>query len=625
MLRVGFEIHQQLDTRKLFCGCSSELTDSWELSVRRQLRAARSELGEVDRAALQEERRARWYEYQVPRASSCLVELDEEPPHEVNMEAVEIALQVALLLNATPVDEIHFMRKIVVDGSNTSGFQRTAVVAMDGYIDTPQGRVGIATVCLEEEAARKVGESGGVVTYRLDRLGIPLIEISTTPDITSPEQAKEVARRIGEVLRATGRVRRGIGTIRQDINVSISGGARVEIKGVQDLALIPEIIRREVRRQRWLLEVAEELRRRGVRAEEVGGERADVTELFGSTRSKVLSGIIKRGGVVLALGLRGFAGLLGGEAGLRLGAELAQHVRVRAGLGGLFHSDELPAYGISEEEVEGVRRALRLGDGDAFVLLAGERSRVEAGAEAVAERARQAVQGVPEETRAAQEDGTTKYMRPLPGAARMYPETDIPPVEVSRELVERLAEELPELYEEKIERFVREYGLSRELAEQVVRRGEPELFEEAVRLGVAPTVAATALTMILRELRREGCEVERLGREVMLGVFSALAQGRLTKESLPEVLRELAGGAELEEVLRRMGGKATEEEVRRLAKQVIEERGEFVRERGEGAAKPLMGVLMSELRGRAEGRMVMQVLQEELRRFLEEAEVKAER
>ena len=625
MLRVGFEIHQQLDTRKLFCGCSSELTDSWELSVRRQLRAARSELGEVDRAALQEERRARWYEYQVPRASSCLVELDEEPPHEVNMEAVEIALQVALLLNATPVDEIHFMRKIVVDGSNTSGFQRTAVVAMDGYIDTPQGRVGIATVCLEEEAARKVGESGGVVTYRLDRLGIPLIEISTTPDITSPEQAKEVARRIGEVLRATGRVRRGIGTIRQDINVSISGGARVEIKGVQDLALIPEIIRREVRRQRWLLEVAEELRRRGVRAEEVGGERADVTELFGSTRSKVLSGIIKRGGVVLALGLRGFAGLLGGEAGLRLGAELAQHVRVRAGLGGLFHSDELPAYGISEEEVEGVRRALRLGDGDAFVLLAGERSRVEAGAEAVAERAKQAVQGVPEETRAAQEDGTTRYMRPLPGAARMYPETDIPPVEVSKELVERLAEELPELYEDKIERFVREYGLSRELAEQVVRRGEPELFEEAVRLGVAPTVAATALTMTLRELRRDGCEVERLGREVMLGVFSALAQGRLTKESLPEVLRELAGGAELEEVLRRMGGKATEEEVRRLAKQVIEERGEFVRERGEGAAKPLMGVLMSELRGRAEGRMVMQVLQEELRRFLEEAEVKAER
>lgn len=207
----------------------------------------------------------------------------------------------------------------------------------------------------------------------------------------------------------------------------------------------------------------------------------------------------------------------------------------------------------------------------------------------------------------------------------MYPETDIPPVEVSKELVERLAEELPELYEDKIERFVREYGLSRELAEQVVRRGEPELFEEAVRLGVAPTVAATALTMTLRELRRDGCEVERLGREVMLGVFSALAQGRLTKESLPEVLRELAGGAELEEVLRRMGGKATEEEVRRLAKQVIEERGEFVRERGEGAAKPLMGVLMSELRGRAEGRMVMQVLQEELRRFLEEAEVKAER
>jgi len=618
LLRVGFEIHQQLDTRKLFCNCSSELCDSYGMSVRRQLRAARSELGEVDRAALQEERRARWYEYQVPPRSACLVELDEEPPHEVNMEAVEIALQVALLLNAQPVDEIHFMRKIVVDGSNTSGFQRTAVVALDGYIDTASGRVGIATVCLEEEAARKVAENAETVTYRLDRLGIPLIEISTTPDITSPGQAREVAQKIGEVLRATGRVKRGIGTIRQDINVSIEGGARVEIKGVQELSLIPKIIEQEVKRQRWLIQVSEELKSRGVAAEELRTEAVEVSGVFTSTRSKLVAGALERGEVVAALRLPGFAGLLGGERGLRLGAELAQHVRIKSGLGGIFHSDELPAYGISREEVEKVRAVLGAGERDAFVLLVGEKSRVQVAAEAVVERARQAIYGVPEETRAALEDGTTRYMRPLPGAARMYPETDIPPVGVSPALLARLKAELPELYEQKVLRFVRSYGLSRELAEQVVRRADAELFEQAVALGAEPKLVASTLTSTLTELRRDGCDVEQLSRERLMEVFSAVAEGRITKESLPEVLQALCSPeVELEQVLEKLGGRVSEEQIAELAREVIASRAELVRERGEAAAKPLMGVMMSRLGGRAEGRVVMRVLTEELRRFLE--------
>jgi glutamyl-tRNA(Gln) amidotransferase subunit E len=620
MLRVGFEVHQQLATRKLFCNCESELVEfEPELKIVRRLRPTQSELGEIDRAALQEYMKGRHYEYQVPEEVSCLVEMDEEPPHEVNREAVEIALQVALLLNAQPVDEIHFMRKIVIDGSNTSGFQRTAIIALDGYIETSRGRVRIPTICLEEEAARKVGEEENKTIYRLDRLGIPLIEISTSPDVTSPEEAREVALKIGEVLRATGKVRRGIGTIRQDINVSIEGGARVEIKGVQELNMIPRIIEKEVERQKKLIAIAKELKRRGVESK-LELSPVEVSDVFASTHSKVVRRALGRGGAVLAVKLPGFHNLIGGAKDEpRLGSELAQYARVKAGVGGIFHSDELPGYGISAEEVNAVAERLRLGKSDAFVLVAGARERAHRAIEAVVERARLALRGVPEETRMAQSDGSTCYMRPLAGAARMYPETDIPPFVVTHELIERLRANLPELYEDKIARFVEQYKLSEELAAQVVRSPLVGLFEELVAKGAEPSVVATTLTATLRELKREGCEVERLGEQSFRELFSALAKGELAKEAIPEVLRALCSSPELSvaQAMEKLGLKGfSEEEVRSLARRVIEERSDFVRERGEGAAKPLMGVLMKELRGRVEGRVVMKILQEELRRFL---------
>ena len=620
-LRVGFEIHQQLATRKLFCNCESELREEEpELRIIRRLRPTQSELGEIDRAALQEYLKGRCYEYEVPGDVACLVEMDEEPPHNPNPEAVRAVLEVALLLNARPVDEIHFMRKIVIDGSNTSGFQRTAIVAMDGYIETSRGRVRIPTICLEEEAARKVREEGRKTVYRLDRLGIPLIEITTSPDITSLEEAREVALKIGEVLRATGRVKRGIGTIRQDINVSIAGGARVEIKGVQELNLIPKIIEREAERQRKLLEIARELKRRGVVEAHLEFSPADVSEIFASTESKLVARVLKRGGSALAVRLPGFGGLIGGAKDEpRLGSELAQYARVKAGVGGIFHSDELPAYGISAKEVESIAEKLDLGESDAFVLVVEARERALKALEAVVERARQAVKGVPEETRVATGDGGTRYMRPLPGAARMYPETDLAPFVVGVQLIDELRSSPPELYEEKIARFVRQYGLSEELAAQVVRSPHAGLFEELVESGAPPRLVATTLIATLRELRREGCEVERIHGESFRELFSLVAEGKLAREAIPEVIRALSSspGKGMEQVMRELGLEGfSEAQVRELARRVIEERADFVRERGEGAAKPLMGLLMKELRGRVEGKLVMKILREEIRGYL---------
>src|SRR5216117_3575326 len=274
-LKVVLEIHQQLGTHKLFCADASALVDDpGGQRFRRRLRPTQSELGEVDAAAIEEAKRRLTFVYETT-PNSCLVEADEEPPHPPNPEALDIALEIALLLDAKPVNEVDFMRKIVIDGSNTAGFQRSALVALDGQLAVNGKRIGVPTILLEEDAARKLGEAEAEVVYRLDRLGIPLVEIATTPDIETPEEAREVALAFGSLLRATRKVMRGIGTIREDLNVSIKGGSRIEIKGVQELRLIATFVDKEVERQRMLLEVAAELKEHALAFDLLLDERGD--------------------------------------------------------------------------------------------------------------------------------------------------------------------------------------------------------------------------------------------------------------------------------------------------------------------------------------------------------------
>ena len=250
--KSGLEIHQQIDTEKLFCKCPSILrNDEPDLIFQRKLHAVAGESGEVDIAAQYQASLKKEFVYQFYKDNNCLIELDEEPPREINQEALKVALQISLLLNCKifPISQI--MRKTVIDGSNTSGFQRTVLIAYGGFIETSFGMVGIDTICLEEDSARKISEEKNQIIYRLDRLGIPLIEIATAPDIKFPEQAKETALHIGEILRSC-KVKRGIGTIRQDVNVSIRNEKRVELKGVQDMKLFVKIIENEILRQKKL-------------------------------------------------------------------------------------------------------------------------------------------------------------------------------------------------------------------------------------------------------------------------------------------------------------------------------------------------------------------------------------
>ncbi|KUO86586.1 MAG: glutamyl-tRNA amidotransferase, partial [Vulcanisaeta sp. MG_3] len=543
-LKVGLEIHVQLNTgRKLFCNCPPVIrNDEPHFRVTRRLRPSMSELGEVDPAAMWEFRKHRVFVYEGYYDTTCLVELDEEPPHEPDPESLEAALAVAQMFNAKVFDEIYIMRKIVIDGSNTSGFQRTMLVAHDGLAKFFDYKVPIQTIALEEDAARKIEERGDTVVYRLDRLGIPLIEISTGILTYSPQEIMEVAYYIGHSIKMTGKAKRGLGTVRQDVNVSISNGAKTEIKGVPDLSLIPKVIEYEVQRQLNLLAIRDELRSRGVREDWFTEDFIDVTDIFSGTKSNILRRVIDTGGRVIAIKVPGLRGLLGKEVqpGRRFGTELADRVRVWTSLSGLIHSDELPGYGITGEEVS--RVSSRLGV-DSFILLAGNNDRDLADAvKVIIERIKEAMYGVPEETRAANPDGTTKFMRPRPGAARMYPETDLRPIRVTIEMLEKARSLIPEPIESRVNRYI-SYGMSRELAMQVIRSPYYDLIDyliEEFKDKVSATLIANTLVNTLRSLQRDGVDVSRINEEHLRDLFNALSNGAITKEAIPDVLRAWA-------------------------------------------------------------------------------------
>lgn len=614
-LTCGLEIHQQLDTRKLFCDCRTVLVDEEGSNFLRRLRPTQSELGEIDRAALVQAEKKLRFRYQAPPGSSCLVDADEEPPHAANADAMDIVLTFAAMLDARPVDEVHFMRKLVVDGSNTTGFQRTAMIAMDGKLEVNGRMISVPTFCLEEDAARKVDAKAGEVTYRLDRLGIPLIEVATGPELHTPEEVKEAAQRLGSMMRATRRVKRGIGTIREDVNISIPGGARVEIKGVQELRLLPLYVEKEVERQRSLLRIRDILKERDVTRKDA--EIRDLSELFASCPSKVIAGALKKGGKALGAALPGFAGLLRSpDAKLRLGAEMAQYARAK-GVAGIFHSDELPAYGIDQGYVDKLRELMELGPQDAFVLCADEPRRAEAALRAAIGRAYDALGGVPEETRDPLPDGASAYSRPLPGAARMYPETDVPPITVGAERMQRIRENLPELTDVRIARIASEYGIHGQQARQLVHDGWDDLFEEVAKSKELAGAAARTLLSTLPELERQGVDMSKLDEEALREVFSALSAGRFAKEAVPDILALRARGKSVDQAVKELGiSMVSSDEATAIVARVVNERETFVREKGKGAVGPLMGVVMSELKGKLDGKAASELLRKEIERLL---------
>ncbi|QKQ99362.1 Glu-tRNA(Gln) amidotransferase subunit GatE [Metallosphaera tengchongensis] len=616
-LRVGLEIHQQLNTgHKLFCDCPTLLDETDGGKLERYLRPVVSELGQVDTAAFFEWEKGKRFLYQIPQKSSCLVECDEEPPHPMNKDALALGVAMTLAFNGQPIDEIFVMRKVVIDGSNTSGFQRTAIVGLGGRVKDVDGDISIQTVAIEEDAARKIEEGQDFVKYSLDRLGIPLIEISTGPDIRSPEQAKRVALLIGQMLRLTGKVKRGLGTIRQDLNVSISGGVKVEIKGVQDLDLIPKIIENEARRQHELLKLREELRSRLDKKQ--FAERfqiKDLSSLFASAKSRLVQSELRRGGIVLGFRVPGFKGLIGRELmpGRRFGTEISDYVKALAGLGGIFHSDELPNYGITKEEVEKVVKELSIEQTDGFILVVGPKDKVEKASSVIRDRLLQAFDGVPKETRAANEDGTSKFMRPQPGSARMYPETDIPPI-ASKSLLEMAQKLIPPSPEEKLKSLLK-LGLNEEVAKQILNSPRLDLFEHLyMKYGgrVSSMVIATLLENTLKYVKSQGGNLDKITDEVIETLIANVYDGKINKDSIPQILLEFSmpdAKETLSSIIAKYS-KISDDELIKIIENIINENKEEIRAKGDKAFGYLMGKVMERVRGKAEGKRVAELIKQ---------------
>jgi glutamyl-tRNA(Gln) amidotransferase subunit E len=621
-LKVGFEIHQQLATKsKLFCSCRCVEEEDYQAEFVRRLRPTQSELGEYDPAALFEFRKGRLIRYLRSSGSSCLVETDEEPPHDVNDDALDTALIIALALESNIADEVHVMRKIVIDGSNTTGFQRTMLVATGGALEVASRKVKVQSISLEEDAAKLISDDGTVRTYGLDRLGTPLIEVALEPITGTPEEIMQVALALGRLMRTSKRVARGLGTIRQDVNISITGGEVIEVKGVQKLDQLVKVIEYEMMRQQGMLLITRKLAERAIDPNGIGDLANDVTAIFKESTSKVISKALENNGVVKAIRLKCFAGMLSYEPykDIRLGKEFGELVRFY-GLGGVFHSDELPAYGITNDDVIAIRNALSLEDRDAFVMLAGSKENVEAGANAIMERAKYALIGVPAETRAPTQEGKTVYSRPRPGAARMYPETDIPPIPITRQKLDSL-NLISKSWDAIIGELATKYGLNSALAEKIFDSDYLELFEEIAAITkVQPPFIAATLSESLVSLEREGLDVGVINNDHIKSTFLELDRGSIAKESVILIFEKIAKkeATSVDEAIQKLGLQAmSDEDLDQILEKIVLENKQVITSRGSGSISVLMGKAMNILRGKVDGQKVNMLLRQKIQKMID--------
>lgn len=674
----GLEIHQQLNTGKLHSREKGELYDytienlpSHLSKTRRKLRAASGEGGKIDIAARFETRRNRSFVY-VESPNSGLIELDEQPPLEHDKEAVDTALVVSAMLKAHPVGTLQAMRKTVVDGSNTSGFQRTTLISTHGSLNTNSGPVGVSVICLEEDSARKLSSEltsdGEIVTWNLDRLGIPLIEIATEPDVKSPEHAKETAIALGGLLRDTRKVRRGLGSIRQDLNVSIACGDRVEIKGCQDLEWIPKIIELEMVRQLHFYRLSNELR------DSIGVPKLppnrdddnldleleiekklrkvipininDCTSLLRKCDSNMIQKSLGEGASIMCVKLPYLSGLLGtkkydseGAQLPRLGRELASAAKL-AGVAGIFHSDELPAYGITEADVKQIRDEINCVDTDAFALCVAPQWQAELALESVIIRARKAWQRSIQEVRnvvvkkGTPEDGTTTAMRPLPTGARMYPETDVPSFELKESYWNQISQKLPFTQAQRLER-ISSFDISEDQQKQLISSQlDDEFFSGGTGVlssGLEKLPAKPWASLLLDTTRSQIAEgAERSISEVNFKFLACLLlvreSGGVTRDGLVDLGINMIqeGGTNVKGAISNFIEESTKKaeflglkpsdsgSIEEAIDKILTQRADFVAERGMGAMGPLMGLVIKELGGSADGSTISKILKEKL-------------
>lgn len=627
-LMSGLEIHQQLlTTRKLFCRCPARrYSHEYDAEILRHMRPTLSELGEYDGTALMEFKTKKNILYRVHRDTVCTYEMDDTPPFMIDEKALEIAIEIALLLRLNLVSELHIARKQYLDGSLPTGFQRTTILGVDGWIPYKGRKIGIVQLGLEEDSCREVSDIGHERVFLTDRLGVPLVEPVTYPDMKTPQEAAEVCEILRRLLRTTGKVRTGHGATREDVNVSVRGGTRNEIKGVSSITKIPLLIYNEAVRQWSLVGIRDTLEKRGVTPKTFAARDYDVTRVLSATQYHPIRHALDNGHQVRCVVLERFAGILceQTQTDTSFAKELSDRVRVVACLTmlpNMVHSDAA-SESLSAEEWKTIRHRVKAGPDDAVVLAWGAKVDAQTACNEVAIRAREATEGVPRETRQALRDGTTGFERILPGPERMYPDTDLPPVAVRPEKVEEARARLPEPPWDR-EEACRPLNLPPDIIDALVVSPRYPVFRRAIgELGIEPMRAAVVIVRIGKRLLRQGFPLSRLSDDDICAVFAALREERLAKEGVAGVLAEMIRRKEkgsdqtsVGEVLEALHmAPAGEEEARGFARDLVARTVGATLHNPESIHRYLMGRMMEVFRGRMDGSVVAGILDQEIRK-----------
>jgi len=618
-LKCGLEIHQQINTdKKLFCRCPATLQGTREpdFTINRKMRPVLGEMGTYDKAMLTEYQKGMGITYEGYNDVVCTYELDDTPPFSCNKEARMIALQIAMLLNANIIEEMHVCRKNYLDGSVPCGFQRTMILGTDGYITLENDKkIRIDILSLEEEAARKIKTENKRNFFRLDRLGIPLIEVTTKPDISTPNECRECAERIGLLLWSTN-VKKVLGSIRQDVNVSIEAGTRIEIKGVQKLGWIPILINHEISRQLKLLEIKEELDKRKLDHKDIPENPIDLTDILTNTKSNFILKGIESGKKLYGINFRGFKGIFGKELmeDYRFGTEVSGKVKLISGLRGIIHSDEdLNNYKFSNEDIKKIKEKLASKETDCFVLVLGFKKEVDKAMDVIINRIKFTFKGVPPETRKALENGNTEFLRELHGGARLYPDTDSEAIFNSEEEINEIRENLPEYPWETIKKYAKKYETEERLIKDLIFTGKLKLFDDLIELYPNnPSLIFTTLLETTTALRREGKNVENITDNDFLEIFNLLKTKEISKEAIEELMKLKADTPEysIDQIKTKLKIESiSEDELKLLIVEIVNRNSNLIKKKEMRAMGPLMGEVMKKVRGKIDGAVVSEQLE----------------
>jgi glutamyl-tRNA(Gln) amidotransferase subunit E len=626
----GLEVHQQLLTdHKLFCRCPAGLyTETHDGEVLRHMRPTLSELGEYDGTALMEFKTRKEIIYLLNHLNVCTYEMDDTPPFLVNQEAIDVAIELCLAMGMDIIDEVHIARKQYLDGSIPTGFQRTAIVGMNGVLPFKGRDLTVTHLSIEEDSCREVTDKGHRIVWRTDRLGMPLTETVTGPELVTPEEVRDAILLCGLVARSTGRVRTGMGASRQDVNVSVRGGQRVEIKGVPKAGYAVKLVHNEGIRQVNLLRLRDELHRRGMRTpEDIRVAAFDATDLFHDIDLGFMRRAIHGGGRIMAVKLEGGFGLaqFPTQPDTTFLDELAGRIRVIACLDEapiVLSGALLPEFPAKHRVMERLRKRLHLNPEDDYFIVFGPEADCRTAAEEIRLRFVDAVKGVPQETRQALTGGFTTFERILPGPDRMYPDTDSPPTRITQERVAAARARLRPTPWERLRR----YGAWRvpvETTEFLIRRGGAQIVDALVQLtGVDGLVAAIEIGQRAKAMRRSGIPMERLGVAEWVQVFDLFTGGRIPREAIQPVAGRMARnpGLQAEEACLLLGYGMQDRQVwsAALAGLSMEDYRIDLGDSDGKRLRFLAGKAMRQLLGRAPGKEVAEylraILHEEVKR-----------